>query len=165
MKQRRPTLRSGAVLHASPIHCAGQGACASSLQHSALSPRFKRSSGKQQSSPGRKEFHSAAPLFPASKKKPCDPRAVRYRATRATCLLLSGPLAVQRQLLAANAESAHLQVPCSLPENSRSYQHLMGERLSAPAGDLGRPSVREVLKRPDGRSFRTPVPWRTAGHQ
>ena len=57
--------------------------------------------------------------------------------------------------MAANAELAHLQAPCSLPECLRFYQRLMGDRLSSTAWVLGKPSVREVLNRPDGRWFRT----------
>ena len=59
-------------------------------------------------------------------------------------------------MLAAKAELAQLQAPCSLFENSRSYQHSMGEWLSSTAWVLGRPSVCEVLTRPEGRWFRNP---------
>ena len=60
--------------------------------------------------------------------------------------------AVQKQILAL----AQLQAPRSLPELQSLYQHSLGERLSSLAGVLGRPSVREVVERPDGRWFRTP---------
>ena len=52
-------------------------------------------------------------------------------------LRLPGP-----QVVAAKAEIAQLQTPCSLPENYISYQLSMGERLSSTARALGRPSVK-----------------------
>ena len=78
------------------------------------------------------------------------------RATGTTYLRLTDPQAVRKQILAAKAELAQLQAPCSLPENSRSHQHSMGEWLSSTAWALARPSVCEVTQRPEGRWFRKP---------
>ena len=64
--------------------------------------------------------------------------------------------AVQKQILAASASLAQLQAPCSFSEIQTHYQHPLGTQLSSAAGVLGRPSVREVLERPDGRWFRNP---------
>ena len=83
-------------------------------------------------------------------------RQPAFKATWRTYWRFPDPQAVRTQILAAKAELAQLQAPCSLPDNSRSYQHSMGERLSSTAWILGRPSVREVLKRADGGWFRTP---------
>ena len=94
------------VLHTSYIHDAGQGttgslecACASSLQHSALSPCSKRSTGMEQSSPGRLGFHSPLhryPLPPGMALQPSCKSAAR-NGTRPSELL--GPLTCVSQVL------------------------------------------------------------------
>ena len=64
--------------------------------------------------------------------------------------------AVQKQILADKASLAQLQAPRSLPEIQTHYKHSVGTQLASAARVLGRPSVREVLERQDGRWFRTP---------
>ena len=127
------------VLPTSCVHYAGQGtsrslecACASSLQHSALSLCSKHSTGQQQCSPGRMGFSLSRGIA----LQPRCKSAVRYgrqpttfRAARITFQVL------------------RIRDP---------YQHSLCERLSSTTGVLGRPTVREVLKRPDGGWFRTP---------
>ena len=107
------------MLSTSHIHHSGQAttkslecACASSPQHSALTPCSKRSTGKQQSSPGRKEIHSPLHFHSLPKgialQPRCQPgiRLPAFRATRATYLRLPGPQAVRRQIPAAKAKLA-----------------------------------------------------------
>ena len=91
------------VLPTSYIHDAGTTgslvcACASSLQHSALSPWSKRSRGEQQGSPGRMGCHSALHCYSLPQGIALQPRCKRaerygrrpaFRATGAlTCVSL-----------------------------------------------------------------------------
>ena len=163
VKPRRPTQRSGASppqvsQHVVPLHCPGHnrvlGVC---MCQSVLQAQHRQTASNVVSL-------SAAPFFPAPAvsvaTKVQVSSAVReqpaVRAAGATYLRLTGPQAVRKQILAAKAELAQLQAPCSLPENSRFYQHSMSEWLSSTAWVLGRPPVREVSQRPEGRWFRTP---------